>query len=1149
MIWLTLPSLTASQDAVGGIEDLHLEETTIDVLPEGAAIHSDYDLPVSYFDDGGYGNVIDLEDMGGQDGIYSRLIEVDTDPLITVNFAFDRVFVFAEDVFCRYLNFSLVVRGYVNSAIAGYWQEPLRFYFSNYISGPWIEMGVISAESPTTYTWPLLSVIDSDQLYIRAKSTIDSFDWGSCNEWCIDYFAIRCIDRKSENVGVSVGGLHDGDNIYPYKGQGNDDFCSFSCTIRNEEGFQCIDYVRLRAQKDSIYLWGAEWGGGDFSLYPWSNGVRLIQAASYTGGMTDTRVVVFSLQFTYGCDDVDNIELVLYHESDTWASERVFSTNINQKPAIEFDSTPTIVERCNPGSSPLLTGDLRFADSPSGVSPHPSHAYLLVTRISPAPTGEWSSGTYLGANGAFQVSCQTKGTAGTVNRFTIRLYESSSLEEPAQFQDDVIETTCDSIVVYGYGVVDSSIPIGMHTTLYTRLRYFSDGVEITNGDASWSGIPLQFIESNSRWEGNTTSEGLPTTISYSLLDIVTELSVSVVHAQPIVSVNWLHLDAMLHLDAVVSNVLVSTVYDPQTLVVSMWITNSSGHMIPGWINVSINGFVSLLYSDGTEPVNFTYSPQRAGDFSIYALFIGDEYHSPSEQTLTGLRARLREITFDQDFPSSMAALVTAPFSIQDVCDNEYQGIFDGITYIRNYPVNVSLRIWWTLSPDYDYPLIFVGSWNITLGEGCASWILPWDLDGDGRLTEYDFLCYLVIRLDGRGVYEDTLFRMPVVVTQPLVIDLEIPALTYSDGALLEVGVCHPFDQLYEGDLSIEATLYVSSENESWVLVDTFAIGPDGSGTLSWVCDLCGSVYFKCVTSMDLHFTQSVVYYEAQAQREGTVLSLVSARRFTYSDQGVIVARLLSDDGTPLEGCPVYLEILDRVWISIGSGLTNETGYVSILWIPLLPSGNYSIRLRTPLNDPQLYFLPSAVVTIINIGKEILILHVEGPTSESDEVSVRVIDDEGNALEGVDVEFFSANDIEPIAVVTSDSDGYARISSSLVRSRTLRAVVPENDFYLGAEQVTTLSASLGRNTVAQLLLPSAALFLAVVVFSAILKRRKGAIVDGPPLFVPPEELTAELQYERDEGVEVRRRDEALKRRAGLTGSELEEGEIVTDGASE
>jgi hypothetical protein len=1134
VMWLAVPLLDSSLNTTSPtaeiLEPIQIEDT-LKLAPVDQTVLSDCNDYVYWYDDvNGIGDVIDFINMIDPDEDYGTLMERDLDPGILTQFKFERVFQFNSLAY-QYLDWKLEVRGYDYTGIGGYWPETLKFYSSESAFGPWTEIGVLDAQTPTSYSWNI-EITTGPYWNIKIESTDQFNDWVSRNEWRLEYLRIKCIDRKSWSEGVNIDIAHDGDNLYPYKGAGTNDYYRFYCSASNEEGSELIDYIRLFAKsEDGQYLWGVTWDDGSWNLAPWSNGVNLLVSECCTTSTSQIKTAVFAVQFTYGCDTVSNIDLELYHESNTWNAIRTFdktegNRDLDQEPALHFSLAPSMPARSDPLSSPLLTGTVTFSASSSGVTPHPAHAFAHSVRTDPAPSGEWSGGASLDSSGNFVIRCPTKGVAGTENTFRVRIYESAALNEYVGLES-YVETVSEEVVAYEYGANESSIPIDTSTFIFTKLKYFSDDLAITNATVTWNGVSLTYNPSAQRWEATLSPHSEPTTIQFDSLAMNTAEEITAVKGTPTFSVHWIRLGTFLHLSVVQAYVPVSTVYDPHAFIINAWLTDQNADLFAGWINLTIGGEEFDIYCDGMNYTVFQYYPSTAGIYTLFTSYAGDQYHTSSNQTFTGLTATLRDLDFRCVIPSDMLTLVSTPYTFFDVYDNDYSGIFKGVTYIRDLPINISVSIWWTLSPDFGEPRNFVDTWNIIIGEGTVSWALPWDLDGDGILTDDDFECYIIILLDGLDVFEDTTIYQSVRVQQDLAIDVSVPEITYSDLASFELEIESLHDSSYSDDLGTTIEMYISSDNETWLLIDDVYTYSSGRGTISWICDQCGPLFFKFEV-LSNRFAPSAVYPYCIAEREGTRLTVIQVNSFTYSDQGVMLILLQTNDNNPLPDYPVYLEILDGTWVGIGIGLTNETGYVNILWTPTLPYGTYSVRVRAPMTESVFYNSPENEVSILQVNKESLMITLDEQSGINGYVGALVTDDEGNPIEGVPVSFYVAGNSQPLGTVTTDPEGVSKLETILYGAQVLRAVVQENDYFQGSFGEMNLALPQDVLTLTMLV---GSVFAGAFIVNIARKKRRGSVEPAPkPL---PAEARDALDEER-KLIPERRREETERKIAELDG---------------
>jgi hypothetical protein len=571
---------------------------------------------------------------------------------------------------------------------------------------------------------------------------------------------------------------------------------------------------------------------------------------------------------------------------------------------------------------------------------------------------------------------------------------------------------------------------------------------------------------------------------------------------------WVLQQAMLHLEAVATSVLVSSLYDLHNFSVDVCLTDTGLNLIPGWVNLTINGEDYAVYCDGMINATFDYSPKTSGEHTLHAVFGGDSVYAATDTNLF-LTVTSRDIVFVTDLPSEMIPMTPASFRLFNVYDNDFQGQFQGVTYNRDYPVNTSFSIWWTLSSDYGDPKNYVGTWDINGGEGTGQVTLPWDIDGDNRITSDDFTCYFIIYLDGLGIYENITIETPVNVLQPLEVILQIPALTYSDQATLGLQLRPLYDSSSVEHLDLDVALYVSDDNSSWVLIAEVTTTASGWIGVNWTCTDSGTLFFKAETTTSEFYVESRGHAVSAAGKETTALTIECVGNFTYSDQGVLVALFSTDDGEPLSDYPVYLEIMDGTWVSMGSALTNGSGQASILWTPTLPAGTYSIQLRILLAESQYYIAPENAMGQLVVGKEFIVIDIDSTAVAQGYVRARVTDDDGNPVESVQVDFYVGNNRDYRGSRITNTDGYARLNVTLNDGELLQAVVNENNYYYGASQEVTVVVP-----VDLLFLTAVAgiVFLSAAGLAVTRKILRGRAATGPKTASP--ELRKALKEERD-----------------------------------
>lgn len=671
-------------------------------------------------------------------------------------------------------------------------------------------------------------------------------------------------------------------------------------------------------------------------------------------------------------------------------------------------------------------------------------------------------------------------------------------------ENDATFCIWDGIIISITDPLDQTLKIGENATgIYVSVTYASDG-------ASFDGLcPLnntQFSYDMPGKRGYTVESvsGGARNISFILMNDATFAV-------------WSREPTTLHIDSQSSEVLISTIYDPTGFVFEVWLTNSSEDMISGWVDLSIGGEDHSLYCAGDTKTEFIYYPTSVGTFSLTATYEGDSLYTASEEQVTDLHSLRRGVTCDATTPSPMLATRDELLMIFDVFDDDFQGTYGGVTYINDYPINATYEVWWTLSSAYTGPFTYVGSWSISQGEGESSWSVPWDLDGDGELTEDDLKVYVVISINGLGTYENATIHLPVEVIHELSIDIQPSMVRYSDLATITVELTPKHASTGDLDMSHEVTLFMSEDNKTWISYDTKNANESGVVKFHWLCDAMGAQYFKAQADGSSYFIECEGYSNIAPLKELTLLEIVDARNFTYSDQGVIIGRFTTDDGAPLDNRPVFLELWDEGWISVGSGITNTTGHVNLLWTPELKPALYTIQIRATLTDSQYFESPETVAGQVLVGKEILVVSIDLSLVNDGIVRVQVTDDENTTLQGLTVTLYHENSTIRYEAITN-SDGYATFSLAIEEGESIRVTVAETDFYLSASANAIVSNPPDPMAFFSSIGILASIGLPVVFGISILRKRRNMPKVATP--ATPEELRAEDEV-LEEGFEETR----------------------------
>jgi hypothetical protein len=396
---------------------------------------------------------------------------------------------------------------------------------------------------------------------------------------------------------------------------------------------------------------------------------------------------------------------------------------------------------------------------------------------------------------------------------------------------------------------------------------------------------------------------------------------------------------------------------------------------------------------------------------------------------------------------------------------------------------------------------------------------------EGTASDDDLVCYFVVCLDGRGVYENMTHQVKVPMKHPINISLTTSDLTFSDQALLDIEVSSLHDSTYSGDLQSELHVYSSDDNATWSLIGANTTSTSGRAHVNWTCDIGAEVFFKIAFGGNSHFTHGTEYFQVEVAKENTLLEIARVGKFTYSDQGTILVRLTTDDDEPLSGYSLYIELKDETWISIGSGLTNSSGYASILWIPHLPAGVYSIQVRASMIESVCYQPPISVSATVDVAKEIVLLTVDTSAMNQGFISALVTDDEHEPIEGLRVDLYDDEDATKSSVL-SDSEGYASFNLTPKNGERFRIVVHSNEYYGGNEERIRIHISTDLNLVIFALASVALVIGSVSVIRKIWSHRE---VEVP---APPQaELQRALEEER-ERIPIRVQEQREERKAKL-----------------
>ena len=114
-------------------------------------------------------------------------------------------------------------------------------------------------------------------------------------------------------------------------------------------------------------------------------------------------------------------------------------------------------------------------------------------------------------------------------------------------------------------------------------------------------------------------------------------------------------------------------------------------------------------------------------------------------------------------------------------------------------------------------------------------------------------------------------------------------------------------------------------------------------------------------------------------------------------------------------------------------MTNESGFVNILWIPTLPSGSYELRIRAPMTESEFYNSADDRTSTLQVSREVLIITIDEESGIDGYVGAVVTDDEGNPVEGATVEGHWSDATSDVDSGITDSQGQATLESDEVKN--------------------------------------------------------------------------------------------------------------------
>jgi len=375
--------------------------------------------------------------------------------------------------------------------------------------------------------------------FILIEGAIEtSADWGSQNNWRLEYMRVYCHDYKVQNVGVSIDVLYDGDNIYAGRGTSSTQYVKFKCMADDEDdGGSTIDYMKLTAKDGAATLWWVDWdessGWGVDGGIPAIINILTSESTS-TIAPWQRRQVTFAVALFMNHPEVTDVSFELYTSSSTSDTD-VYQKSWDIHTQLAYVTGPALEStRCDPGAEVSMTGRIKYSISGEGVTPSPSAICGEWRRTAPTSTSWAFVYPLVDNSGYFSIQVQTTGSAGTVNIFEIKVLDG--MWGGIQLGPDPASVTVDEVVAHDYGTVDSWISVGESTTIYTELEYASDSHQIDSGSLSWNGVPMSWT--GTRWEGTTPAQSSPTTIAYNTIAVTTLEGVNSVQTHPSVTIVW-----------------------------------------------------------------------------------------------------------------------------------------------------------------------------------------------------------------------------------------------------------------------------------------------------------------------------------------------------------------------------------------------------------------------------------------------------------------------------------------------------------------------------------------------------------------------------------------------------------------------------------
>lgn len=501
----------------------------------GAVDHPTWPDPMGFVDGKAYGeagfSVANLQSDNGVNSVF-------TEAVVFPSCRFSYVFEIDTSLYSSYLFAYIEFQGYCQDSL-----DPISISWSSTLSGTYTDLTTISQTNQQTRSYGVS--ITTNTIYVYFSDT-DVNMGEPASTYYFDYLRVRFTDPPPENLWVETDTFYDTDNFYPGRGTGTSDtYYLIEAVSEDKNGGSAITNHRLRCKTEGgTTLWTVTWdNSGGFSEDDSADRIELISASSSSTVDGDRRRTLFAVEIMFDHDPFTDLDWEVYcytsTATDTDTFDRMYDNggilrDVDVITSLEWVNTPVLSQtsRCNPGASLGFAGSVKFAGSGGNV--YPLTCYAAVSRTSPSG---WSTTQSL-SSGAFDVIVPTSGSAGDDNTFSVTIKESDTDKNILGPSTDSVKL--DTVVAYEFGAVDSWINYDSTTTVYTKLRYYSDTgatSPITSGTVYLNGNQMSY--QNGRWEYTSPSQSSPTTVTYdSLSSVSTPEGVTQVSTHPSISVTY-----------------------------------------------------------------------------------------------------------------------------------------------------------------------------------------------------------------------------------------------------------------------------------------------------------------------------------------------------------------------------------------------------------------------------------------------------------------------------------------------------------------------------------------------------------------------------------------------------------------------------------